>query len=142
MGPIYEALGPNRATALPGFHTLTGCDTTGHIQNKSKSTYFAKFMKASDDILQALSSLGVGNEPDEHVLAGCKKFLCQIFLPKHEYSRASDVRWHCFKHVKALKPNQGMRTFHQHRDHGFSTYVELTFKIMNSNKFSFHTLFV
>ena len=105
LGPIFDALGPNKASALPGVHTLTGCDTTGNILNKTKAACFAKFLKASDDTVEAMVNLGLGNEPDEPVLTGCEKFFCELFLPKYAYVHSSDVRWHFFK---ALKPNQGI----------------------------------
>ena len=34
LKPIYEKLGPYKASALINWHALTGCDTTGHIQGK------------------------------------------------------------------------------------------------------------
>ena len=46
--------------ALPGFHALTGSDTTGHIKGKHMSSCFKVFMKAGDDVICALTGLGVG----------------------------------------------------------------------------------
>jgi hypothetical protein len=34
LGPIYEALGPSRAAALPGLHALSGSDNTGSFAGK------------------------------------------------------------------------------------------------------------
>jgi len=31
LKPIYEKLGPEKSAALINWHSLTGCDTTGHI---------------------------------------------------------------------------------------------------------------
>ena len=100
---IYMTIGPERAAALPGFHTLTGCDTTGHIRGKGKSTCLKLFMKAGDDVLHALAELGVGPCPSSEVLAGCEKFMCQLF--KSGYESAEVLRWHMFKQLKA---NQGV----------------------------------
>ena len=36
---IYDALGADKAAALPGFHALTGVDITGHIQGKGKPSF-------------------------------------------------------------------------------------------------------
>ncbi len=44
----YVALGAGRAAALPGFHALTGSDTTGHIKGKGKSSCFKVFLKAGN----------------------------------------------------------------------------------------------
>ena len=82
------AIGAERAAALPGFHALTGCDTTGHIQGKGKPTCFKSFMKASDDVIHALAELSVGVYPSPEVLAGCEKFVCQLFKPGYESAKA------------------------------------------------------
>ena len=52
------AIGPNRAEALLGFHTLTGCDQTGKFNGKSKSFWWKNFMEADTQFLDALSMLG------------------------------------------------------------------------------------
>ena len=57
---IYVALGAGRAAALPGFHALTGSDTTGHIKGKEKSSCFKVFLKADEDFICALAGLSVG----------------------------------------------------------------------------------
>ena len=36
LQPIYEYLGPKRALALPGFHSINGSDTTGRIKGIGK----------------------------------------------------------------------------------------------------------
>ncbi len=54
---IYVALGAGRAAALPGFHALTGSDTTGHIKGKGKSSCFKVFLKAGEDVICALAGL-------------------------------------------------------------------------------------
>ena len=59
LKPIYVALGAERAAALPGFHALTGSDTTGRIKGKGKSTCFKVFVKADDDVITVLAGLGV-----------------------------------------------------------------------------------
>ena len=45
LKPIHVALGAERAAALPGFHSVTGSNTTGHIKGKGKSSCFKVFMK-------------------------------------------------------------------------------------------------
>ena len=121
LKPIYMAIGPERAAALPGFHALTACDTTGHIQGKGKPTCFKSFMKASDDVIHALAGLGVGVYPSPEVLAGCEKFVCQLFKPGYESAKA--LRWHMFKQLKGnqgvekLLPTEGSITEHILRAH-------------------------
>ena len=45
--PIYHALGHNRINALVGFHARIGCNITGRIFGKSKSTCWKAFSTAS-----------------------------------------------------------------------------------------------
>ena len=54
----YEAIGPNRAKALLGLHTLTGCDQTEKFSGKSKSFWWKNFLDADSEILDALGELG------------------------------------------------------------------------------------
>ena len=70
LGPIYVALSAERVAALPGFHAFTGSNTTGHIKGKGKSSCFKVFMKAGEDIICALTGLGVGVYPSPCVLSG------------------------------------------------------------------------
>ncbi len=70
---IYVTLGAGRAAALPGFHALTGSDTTGHIKGKGKSLCFKVFLKAGEDVICALAGLGVGVYPSPGVLSGCEE---------------------------------------------------------------------
>ena len=43
---IYDALGEAKAKALCKWHALTGCDTTGRINGKSKKACLNAFLKA------------------------------------------------------------------------------------------------
>ena len=103
LKPIYDALGADKAAALPGLHALTGADITGHIQGKGKPTCFKAFLKASDNVISALAPLGVESYPSDQVLSGCEQFLCQLFKPNTV--TAKQARWIMFKQ---LKPNQGV----------------------------------
>ena len=121
LKPIYVALGAERAAALPGFHALTGSDTTGHIKGKGKSSCFKVFMKADEDVICALAGLGVGVYPSPGVLSGCEKFLCQLF--NSGFTSAKALRWHMFKKLKGhqgvekLLPTQGCIIEHILRAH-------------------------
>ena len=46
---VYDQLGEIRARALPAMHALSGCDTTGHTQSKSKQSWFNTFFKLPED---------------------------------------------------------------------------------------------
>jgi len=56
---VFEALGPQRADALPGLHSITRSDTTGQICGVGKTKVLNAFMKAQQEIIQALSELEI-----------------------------------------------------------------------------------
>ena len=47
--PIYDALGPAKAAALPGFHALTGADITGKFGGNGKITCWKLFELVDND---------------------------------------------------------------------------------------------
>ena len=57
---------------MPGLHALTGSDTTGDIKGKHKSSCFKVFVKAREDVICALTGLGVRVYPSPEVLSGCE----------------------------------------------------------------------
>ena len=97
LHPIYHALGQCRVSALKGFHALSCCDSTGHIFGKSKDVWWNIFEKASETILIASAELGIGNEPNAHVLSGCEEFICQLFSLKNQtLTESLELRWSQF----------------------------------------------
>ena len=122
--PIFDKLGPERATALINWHALKGCDTTGHIQGKGKKGCFTSFLEASQAVLDALSKLGEDEEPSDAVIKGCEEFLCKLFCGKGmNIKEAKDLRWYLFKQLKAdqgvekLPPTPGAWAEHVRRAH-------------------------
>lgn len=106
LRPIFEKLGEKKSAALINWHALTGCDTTGHIQGKSKAGCFAAFLACSNEVIEAIADLGVGDQPSETVTHGCEEFLMSLFRPKNMNSiSAKELRWKLFK---ALKEDQGV----------------------------------
>ena len=66
---IYDALGPKRASSLPGLHAISGADVTDSFIGKAKKCFWNKFPEAPDSIITALSSLGTTIEiPDSTFL--------------------------------------------------------------------------
>jgi len=82
LKPIYEKLGPEKSAALINWHSLTGCNTTGHIQQNGKRGSFTAFLDARPAVVAAIADLGVGAEPSAEVVRGCEEFLCALFCPK------------------------------------------------------------
>ena len=52
--PIFNALGKLKSRALLAFHALTGCDTTGKFLGIGKGTWFKTFLKADDNMVEAI----------------------------------------------------------------------------------------
>ena len=93
LHPIYRALGPERAAALPAFHALSGADNTGCFSGKGKATCWKAFMEADDEITDCLSQLGItASIPSDDTMALIEKLVCQLYLPKTEMSSVSEVR--------------------------------------------------
>ena len=100
---LYVALDTERAAALPGLHALTGSDTTDYIQGKGKSSCFKVFIKAGEDVMCAITGLGVGVYPPQQCCLDVNKFVCQLF--NSGLASAKALRWHM---LKQLKGNQGV----------------------------------
>jgi hypothetical protein len=106
LKPIYDQLGTERAEALPGFHAVTGCDTTGQISGVGKKGALKVFMKAPPQIIDALGQLGIGDVPSTEVIERCEEFYCMLLGTKEvSGSDAATLRWQRFK---KLSPNQGV----------------------------------
>ena len=52
-----ETVGPVQATALLGFHALTGCDQKERFNGKTKSLWWNQFYCAREDVLAAMAEL-------------------------------------------------------------------------------------
>jgi hypothetical protein len=117
LKPIYDSLGASRAAALPGFHSITGCDTCGHIRNKGKTTAFKALNEATPNELNALAQLGTEETPSVNVTSGCEQFLCRLMSNKRDLSKtAGELRWKRFKNqsggIDNIPPTSG--AWHQH----------------------------
>ena len=61
IGDIYSALGPSIAAALPGLHSLSGCDNTGCFAEKAKVSFWNIFCQANNSMISALGALGTSS---------------------------------------------------------------------------------
>lgn len=111
LRPIYDALGPLKASALPGLHSLSGCDTTGSFANKGKKTWWRAFESTTDDVLESLANLGTTSNVSHEMMATLEKFVCQLYVPKTLLVDIGDVRWWLFTkkqfHDEHLPPTKG-----------------------------------
>ena len=65
IADIFSSLGPLKSSALPAFHCLSGCDTTGALVGKGKLSYWKAFNTATEKTLAALAALGTSEEVSE-----------------------------------------------------------------------------
>ena len=78
--PLWAALGPDRAKALPGLHAFSGADNTGRFARTGKPTWFKLFMEAEDDVIEALYMLCDDADVSEDLQFGPVCLYC--ILPK------------------------------------------------------------
>lgn len=111
LEPIFQALGPIRAAALPTFHAFSGADITGSFSGKGKIACWKAFIEAEKDILTAFVQLGTTEYPALDIANGIEKFVCQLYQPKTKIHKVAKLRWHLFKKKQAqsekLPPTQG-----------------------------------
>ena len=72
LGPIYEALGSQKAAALPSLHTMSGSDNTGSFAGKGKHAFWKAFQDSSEGFT-ALINLGATNELQDDTVASMIK---------------------------------------------------------------------
>ena len=112
LGPIYEALGPNKASALPGLHAFSGADNTGGFAGRGKLAFWKIFRDARDDSNEifALTSLGTMCWPSDAIYDGLVEFLCKVYLPGTKTTTMKKLRWWLFTKKQAeserLPPTQ------------------------------------
>lgn len=96
LNPIYRALGPLKASALPGLHSLSGADVTGSFAGKGKLKWWKTFNSTSENMLEALAKLGTTQCLTEDVRATLEAFICQLYIPNTSLTDIGAVRWLLF----------------------------------------------
>jgi len=100
---IYFALGTLKASALPGFHALSGSDTTGSLVGKGKLTCNWKpFISSDDKTLRAFASLGTTETVSENVASLLESFLCRVYHSETKYTTLAELRWWMFSTKQTL----------------------------------------
>ena len=91
----YEAIGANRAQAILGFHVLTGCDQIGRFFGKSKLSWWKSFLKSDNNILNALSQLGIDEPlPELVTLDNLERFVVNTY-GMYRYTRPNLIYTKC-----------------------------------------------
>ncbi|MES9880361.1 MAG: hypothetical protein ABW185_05705, partial [Sedimenticola sp.] len=114
---IYNAIGPNIASALPSFHAFTGCDTCGRFQGKGKVTCWNVLTKQPQRITEAFVRLGTSAMVDDTVADALEEFVCCLYKQKGSRTKElAALRWELFKTSQAeadrLPPTKAALTQH------------------------------
>lgn len=132
IGKCYESLGSQRASAMLGFHTFTGCDQTGKFNGKSKIACWKVFTRSDDDILRALSALGEDEgPPTQETLESLERFVVSLYggnsCPTH-VKTLPQLRWYLYSKFQTdadkLPPTMSALKFKIFRSH----YVSLVLR--------------
>ena len=125
VNACYESLDPKRSESLLAFHVFTGCDQTGRICGKSKSTWWDHFMKAGNEVLNAFTKLGIREDlPTLETLEILEGFVVTLYGGlKHpqNINSLSDLRWYLFskfqQEAEKLLPTFGALKYKIFRAH-------------------------
>ena len=98
--PIHDICakrGSELCKLLPGFHSLTGCDSTGSFSGIVKKRAFKVLQKHGQDVpnLALLGSQPIINE-DLPLVAACTEFVCRLYDDKGETTDVNDLRYQLF----------------------------------------------
>ncbi len=123
---IYNALGPAKAAALPGFHALSGADITGKFGGKGKITCWKVFeqLDNDDDIVDALTQLGATETISESTISALEACVCKLYITGTKLTNVADARWWLFKWKQAQAENMP-----QPEQHCYLLSLELIIKL-------------
>jgi len=129
---IYNNLGQKRASALLGFHALTGSDTSGRFAGRTKDWCFKTFMSCDDEILDALAMLENENDLPSDACSQLEHFVCMLYRSKI-YTKVNELRWLFYSNHAAegenLPPTSGALGLHIRRAH----YIAMIWRKANEN---------
>ena len=129
---IYNNLGPKRASALLGFHALTGSDISGKFAGRTKDSCFKAFLSCDDEILDALAMLGSDNDLPTDACFQLERFVCILYRSKI-YTKVNELRWFLYSNRAAegenLPPTSGSLDLHIRRAH----YVSMIWRKATEN---------
>ena len=92
---VYQKLGPSKARALISLHALSGCDTTGRLLGKRKTSWMSAFLECSEKEVEALLSLQT-EDPLKHITI-LEEFVCKLYCKKKDVKTLAIARYHIFQ---------------------------------------------
>ena len=116
LKPIYDIIGSDMTTALPGFHSFTGCDTTGRFVEKGKLTCWNTLQKAKTHVVKVFKLLGTTEMPFEDIVHCLEEYVCQLYSSTTTAKNVGKLRWQLFKRSQSeaekLPPTIGALRHH------------------------------
>jgi hypothetical protein len=79
VNQLREALGARIAETLIGFHCLTGCDSVSAFHGKGKVKPMEILLKSTNEIRQAMKSLGDSWSLSKATIKNLETFVCRIY---------------------------------------------------------------
>ena len=98
---IYDAIGPDIANSLPGFHAFTGSDTTGKFWGKGKQSCWNILTNSSSSVVAAFKALGSRTTPPTWIFTELEEYVCRLYSPKSTTRDIGKLRWHLFVRSQA-----------------------------------------
>ncbi|KAK3750403.1 hypothetical protein QZH41_005565 [Actinostola sp. cb2023] len=92
---IAEMLGEETCKALPGLHSLTGCDTVSAFAGKGKVSAL-KMLKRDRNAQIALQQLGAQWELSPGLFQQLERFICQLYNSKPGTDSVNTLRYMLF----------------------------------------------
>ena len=97
IGPIWNALGRDKAAALPAFNAFTGADTIGRFSGIGKTKWFQQYLAIDSDIIAGLMTLSEEGDLTQEGKDALANFVCMVYCPKGIHiTSIPDLRWHLF----------------------------------------------
>ena len=106
MIPVHEiahALGEKLSRSLPGFHAITGCDSTSVLAGIRKKKAWDSFCRSTDH-QDNVSHLGEEQELNVTTASKCEAFVCSLYTTSKKASTVDELRY--FKFCQKKQKNE------------------------------------
>ena len=92
---IAHALGEKMCSSLPGFHAITGCDSTSSLAGIGKIKAWDSFCRSTDH-QDSLSLLGEEQELNVTTAGKCEAYVCSLYTASKKTSTADELHYLMF----------------------------------------------
>lgn len=96
---IAHVLGEKVCSSLPGFHAITGCDSTSSLAGIGKKKAWDSFC-GNNGHQDSLSLLGEEQELNAITAGKCEAYVCSLYTASKKTSTADELRYLMFCHKK------------------------------------------